>query len=310
MGRSQAAAGSARNRRWPRILIGLGVLTFLVLFCFWRSSNEQGGQKPAEPFRIAGNLYYVGASDVTAFLLTGPKGHVLIDGGYPGTAPMIIDSIARLGFKVTDVRLILNSHAHFDHAGGLAALKKASGAELWVSEGDADAVESGGAEDPTLGPLRILAAAGILSYPPAKVDRRFKDGTVVRLGDIRLTAHVTPGHTAGCTSWSIPLRDRGRDLLAVEICGLGATPFTSLAEPQLYPGVRGDFERSFRILRSLPADIYLATHAREFGRWRKFQARSKGGDSVGPFIDRQGYREAIDQAERKFRKLLAEQQRG
>jgi metallo-beta-lactamase class B len=275
----------------------------------WRSASAQGGQKPAEPFRIAGNLYYVGASDAAAFLLAGPSGHVLIDGGYPGTAPMIVESVAKLGFKITDVKLILNSHAHFDHAGGLAALKAASGAQLWVSEGDADAVETGGAKDSSLGPLRFLAAAGVLSYPPARVDRRFKDGTVVRLGDIELTAHVTPGHTRGCTSWSIPLRDKGRELLAVEICGLGVPPFVSLADPQDPPGIRAGFERSFGRLRALPADIYLAPHARAFGRWRKFQARSKDGDPVEPFIDRQGYREAIDEAEGKFRKLLAEQER-
>jgi metallo-beta-lactamase class B len=310
MGRSGAATARLERRRWPRILFCLLASALLIAFGFWRSASDQGGQKPAEPFRIAGNLYYVGASDVAAFLLTGPRGHVLIDGGYPGTPPMIMASIAKLGFKVTDVKLILNSHAHFDHAGGLAALKKASGAELWVSEGDADAVESGGARDESLGPLRFLAAAGILSYPSAKVDRRFKDGTTVRLGDIELTAHVTPGHSRGCTSWSIPLRDKGRDLLAVEICGLGVPAFVSLTEPQRYPGLRSDFERSFATLRSLPADIYLAPHAREFGRWRKFQARSKGGDPVEPFIDRQGYRNAIDRAESQFRKLLAEQERG
>ncbi|HEX8124831.1 MAG TPA: subclass B3 metallo-beta-lactamase [Allosphingosinicella sp.] len=299
------AAVRPPRRRWPRIAAGLSILALLVLFCLWRSASDQGGQKPAEPFRIAGNLYYVGASDVAAFLLTGPRGHVLIDGGYPGTPPLIMDSIAKLGFKITDVKLILNSHAHFDHAGGLAALKEASGAQLWVSEGDSDAVESGGARDSTLGPIRFLAAAGILSYPAAKVDRRFGDGTVVRLGDINLTAHVTPGHTKGCTSWAIPVRDRGRDLLAVEICGLGVPPFESLAEP----AARGDFQRSFRVLRSLPADIYLAPHAREFGRWRKFHARSKGGDPAGPFIDRQGYRSAIDRAEDEFRDRLKEQQR-
>ncbi|HEX8448056.1 MAG TPA: subclass B3 metallo-beta-lactamase [Allosphingosinicella sp.] len=303
------AAARPPRRRWPRIAAGLSILAPLVLFCLWRSASAQGGQKPAEPFRIAGNLYYVGASDAAAFLLAGPSGHVLIDGGYPGTAPMIVESVAKLGFKITDVKLILNSHAHFDHAGGLAALKAASGAELWVSEGDADAVETGGAKDSSLGPLRFLAAAGVLSYPPARVDRRFKDGTVVRLGDIELTAHVTPGHTRGCTSWSIPLRDKGRALLAVEICGLGVPPFVSLADPQDPPGIRAGFERSFGRLRALPADIYLAPHARAFGRWRKFQARSKDGDPVEPFIDRQGYREAIDEAEGKFRKLLAEQER-
>lgn len=307
---SGSTARTGRRRRWPWIALGFFGIAFVVAFSLWRSASNHRGQKPAEPFRIAGNLYYVGASDVAAFLLSGARGHVLIDGGYPGTAPMIVESVTKLGFRITDVKLLLNSHGHFDHAGGLAELKEASGAQLWVSEGDADAVESGGARDGALGPLRFLAAAGILSYPAAKVDRRLKDGTTVRLGSIALTAHLTPGHTRGCTSWSIPLRDKGRDLLAVNICGLGVPPFVSLAEPQRWPGVRNDFERSFAKLRSLPADIYLAPHAREFGRWRKFQARSKGGDPVRPFIDREGYRKAIDEAEEKYRRLLQEQRRG
>ena len=303
--------GSTRKRRWPRILLGVGTIAFLVAFGLWQDASNHGGQKPAEPFRIAGNLFYVGASDAAAFLLTGPKGHVLIDGGYPGTAPMIVDSIAKLGFRITDVKLLLNSHGHFDHAGGLAALKGASGARLWVSEGDADSVESGGARDESLGPLRYLAVTGLIRYPAARVDRRLKDRTTIRLGPIELTGHLTAGHTRGCTTWAIPLRDRGRDLLAVYLCeaGLALNPFVSLVEPQRYPGVRGDYERSFVRLKSLPADIYLAPHARRFGRWRKFQARSKGGDPVAPFIDPKGYREAIDRAEAKFRTLLAEQQR-
>jgi metallo-beta-lactamase class B len=297
------------KRRWPRILASLIVIALLALFALWRTASYNGGQKPAVPFRIAGNLYYVGASDVTAFLITGPQGHVLIDGGYPGTAPMIIESIAKLGFKITDVKVLLNSHGHFDHAGGLAALKKGSGAELWVSEGDADAVESGGARDIALGPLRYLAMVGLLDYPAAKVDHRFKDGAVVRVGPITLTAHVTAGHTRGCTSWTFPVEDKGRTLTAVDLCGLGVPPLVSLVEPQQYPGVRGDFERSFKTLRSLPADIYLAPHARAFGRWRKFQARAKYADPVAPFIDPKGYHDAIDRAEAKFRTLLAEQQR-
>src|SRR5258705_7057165 len=131
----------------------------------WREATNNGGQKPAEPFRIAGNLYYVGANDVTSFLITGPEGHVLIDGGYPGTAPMIMESVAKLGFKITDVKVLLNSHAHFDHAGGLAELQKASGAELWISEGDADVVAAGGAGDPSLGTFSFVSYLPPLPSP-------------------------------------------------------------------------------------------------------------------------------------------------
>lgn len=283
-----------------RILIALGIAAALLawLGVKWKEVSDRGGQRPAEPFRIAGNLYYVGANDVTAFLLTGPEGHVLIDGGYPGTAPLIMASIARLGFDIRDVKVLLNSHAHLDHAGGLAALQQASGAELWVSEGDADQIASGG-DSPALGPIRLLVWSGMARYPRPRVDHRFADGTTIRLGPIALTAHVTPGHTPGCTSWAIPLREGERELLAVHACSLGG-PVT-LFDPWSNPRLRADFEHSFRVLRSLPADILLAAHAREFGRYRKFRERETAKDPVDPFIDPDGYRRYIDSAEARFR---------
>src|SRR4051812_48752055 len=185
------------KRRWMILSAGVFAILVVVLFGKWLDATRSGGQKYAEPFRIAGNLYYVGASDVASFLITGPNGHILIDGGYPGTPPLIMASIAKLGFKISDVKILLNSHAHFDHAGGLAALQQASGAELWISEGDADAVASGGVHDPsdTFLPSRILAFLRIVSYPAPHVDHRFKDGAKIRLGPVELTAHVTAGHT-------------------------------------------------------------------------------------------------------------------
>jgi len=145
------------KRRWLVVLVVVAVL-FTVAITQWRAAIKRNRQIPFAPFRIAGNLYYVGTSDVTAFLLTGPQGHVLIDGGYPESAPMIVQSMAKLGFRITDVKVLLNSHAHFDHAGGLKELQEASGAELWVSEGDADAVASGGVHDPsaTFLPFKLL----------------------------------------------------------------------------------------------------------------------------------------------------------
>jgi metallo-beta-lactamase class B len=298
------------RRRSIVLLAGVAGVIAVVLFGKWLDATRHGGQKYAEPFRIAGNLYYVGANDVTSFLITGPEGDVLIDGGYPGTPPLIMASIAKLGFKITDVKVLLNSHAHFDHAGGLAELQKASGAELWVSEGDADAVASGGVDDAsnTFLPARILAYIGIIRYPAPRVDHRFKDGAKIQLGTIELTAHVTGGHTRGCTTWTFPVRDGDRVLNVVDKCSLNLPAGVRLVEPERYPGVRADFERSFRTLRSLPVDIWVTSHAKEFGRWRKFQESKHVADPVAPFIDRDGYYRSIDSSEMRFRKVLAEQE--
>ncbi|MCU1228112.1 MAG: hypothetical protein JWO97_996 [Acidobacteria bacterium] len=299
-----------RKRRWLVIPLALAAGLFVFLFMKWLEAGNNGGQKPAEPFRIAGNLYYVGANDVTSFLITTPQGHILIDGGYPGTPPLILASIAKLGFNIRDVKVILNSEPHFDHAGGLAELQKASGAELWASEASADVIGSGGAHDSsgTFLPYKILVWIGILRYPAARVDHRFRDGATIRLGTTALTAHITGGHTRGCTTWSFPVRDGDRELQVVTACSLTLLPGMSLAEPERYPGIRADFEHTFRVLRSLPADIFVTAHAREFGRYRKFLARDKAKNPVDPFIDREGYLRYIDDGEARFRKLLAEQQ--
>jgi metallo-beta-lactamase class B len=282
------------KRRLMILLAGvLGVIA-AVLFGKWRDATKRGGQLPAEPFRIAGNLYYVGANDVTSFLITGPQGHVLIDGGYPGTAPMIIASIAKLGFDIADVKVLLNSEPHYDHAGGLAELQKASGAELWASEASADALASGGYDRGT--PLPMRAVSWAIRYPAPRVDHRFKDGDTIRLGPIQLTAHITGGHTRGCTSWSFPVQDGDRVLQVVSACSLVVLQGTG------YPGYRTDFERTFRVLRSLPADIWVSSHARLWGRYRKFVARDTAKSPTAPFVDPEGYRAYIDTAEARFRR--------
>ncbi len=202
------------------LLLGLLSALALVLVGRWLNATKRGGQQPAEPFRIAGNFYYVGANDVAAFLITGPEGHVVLDGGYPSTAPMIMASIAKLGFDIKDVKVLLNSEPHPDHGGGLTVLQQASGAALWASDASADALASGGDDPDAVLPLRALIWIGILGYPPARVDHRFKDGDTIRVGPIALTAHVTGGHTRGCTSWSFPVHDGDRVLNVVSACSL------------------------------------------------------------------------------------------
>lgn len=267
----------------------------LVLLGRWLNATKRGGQEPAEPFRIADNFYYVGANDVAAFLITGPEGHVVLDGGYPTTAPMIMASIDKLGFDIEDVKVLLNSEPHPDHAGGLQLLQQASGAELWASETSGDAITSGGDDRDMALPLRALIRIGILGYPAPRVDHRFKDGDTIRLGPIALTAHVTGGHTRGCTSWSFPVRDADRVLTVVSACSL------AVMERMQYPEQAADLERSFRVLRSLPADIWVTSHARAWGRYRKFVARATAKNPTDPFIDPEGYHAYIDTAEAEFR---------
>jgi metallo-beta-lactamase class B len=219
----------------------------------------------------------------------------VLDPGYPATAPMILASIAKLGFDIKDVKVLLNSDPRPDTAGGLSALQQASGAELWASEVSADVIASGG-DDPTIAlPLRAFIWSGIFGYPPARVDHRFKDGDTIRVGPIALTAHVTPGTPRGCTSWSFPVRDVDRVLNVVSACGLGMTLGFRYREQ------RADLENTFEMLRSLPVDIWVTSHARQWGRYRKFVAQASAKHPADPFIDPEGYRAYVDAGEADLR---------
>ena len=284
------------RRRKSVVLVAALSVVALVLVGRWLNATKIGGQQPAEPFRIAGNFYYVGANDIAAFLITGPDGHVVLDGGYPSTAPMIMASIAKLGFNIKDVKVLLNSEPHPDHGGGLTVLQQASGAQLWASDASADSLASGGDDPDVVLPLRFLIWIGVLGYPPPRVDHRFKDGDTIRVGPIALTAHVTAGHTRGCTSWSFPVRDNDRVLNVVSVCDTGV-----LATSR-YPEQAADRERSIRVLRSLPADIWVTNHARAWGRYRKFGASATARDPGDPFIDPEGYRAYIDAAAAELRR--------
>jgi metallo-beta-lactamase class B len=276
-------------------VLALGVLFVVILGWLWKTTVDRSGPGPAEPFRIAGNFYYVGADAVSAFLITGPEGHVVLDGGYPSNGPMIIASIAQLGFDITDVKVLLNSIPYREHAGGLAALQQASGAKLWASESSAGVIASGG-DDPDIAmPIRALVQIGVLGYPRARVDHRFKDGDTIRVGPIALTAHITGGSTRGCTSWSFAVRDDDRVLDVVSACPFGVIPVMG------YPEQGADIERSLRVLRGLPADIWVTSQSRAWDRYRKFVASQTAKNPVDAFIDPEGYRAYIDRAEAEFR---------
>jgi metallo-beta-lactamase class B len=300
---SEPEGGTPRRRTKREVfgfLLALAVIAVVVLGWLWKTTVDSNGQGPAEPFRIAGNFYYVGGDAITSFLITGPEGHVLLDGGYPADAPMIIANIATLGFDIKDVKVLLNSQPHRENAGALAALQRASGAKLWASEASAFTLVSGGDSPDIPLPVRTLTQIGLLSYPAARVDHRFKDGETIHVGPIALTAHVTGGSTRGCTSWSFPVRDGDRVLNVVSVCPLGVIVVMQ------YPEQRADIERSLRVLRNLPADIWVTSRGRSWGRYRKFAASKTAENPVDAFIDPEGYLAYLDAAEAEFRQGTAQ----
>jgi metallo-beta-lactamase class B len=253
--------------------------------------------RPTEPFRVIGNIYYVGTAGLASYLIATPQGHILLDGGLEGSAPLIEKNVATLAYSLRDVRYLLNSHAHFDHSGGLARLKQASGAKLVASELDRSALEGGfylGFED-----------NHVLDAPPVHVDRAVQDGATVQLGEVTLTANLTPGHTRGCTSWSMPVKDGDRVYRVLFFCS-SSVALNRLVGPPQYPGIVADYERTFARARTMPVDVFLAPHPEMFGMDEKRQRAAEGGEN--PFVDSQAFGAFIARSEADFRKQLAAQQ--
>jgi metallo-beta-lactamase class B len=215
---------------------------------------------PTEPFRVIGNVYYVGTAGLASYLLTGPSGHVLIDTVMPEATSQIKANVEKLGFKVADIKLLLNTHAHIDHTGGFAELKKETGAELVAGERDKPLLEGGhypGAESETA-----------LHFPAAKVDRAVKDGEIVTLGPIRLTAHATPGHSPGCTTWTTNVEEAGREHGVIFFCS-ATVALNRLVPNPTYAGIVEDYERTFATAPSIPGDVLLAPHPEMYGMTAK-----------------------------------------
>ncbi len=255
--------------------------------------------QPVAPFHLIGNIYYVGASDVTSFLIVTPAGDILLDGGFVQTAPQIEANIRKLGFKLTDVKILLNSHAHYDHAGGLAALKRRTGAQFVAMQGDAALLARGGRDDFYFGDR--------LTFPPIKPDRIIHDGDTVTLGGVTLTAHLTAGHTRGCTTWTMNTEDRGRRFHVVFVGSMSVLSGYRLVGKESYPGMTADYERSFRVLRSLPCDVFLGAHGQIFNLTAKREMLARS-PKRNPFIDPRGFRAYVEGTERAFKGVLHRQQ--
>jgi metallo-beta-lactamase class B len=263
---------------------------------------------PLAPFQIADNLYYVGSRDLAAYLVTTPKGNILINANIASSPPLIRASIEKLGFRWSDTKILLNGQAHYDHMAGAAEILAQTHAENMVMEGDADVVESGGRTDFS------VKYDGFQTFASAHVDRVLRDGDTVTLGGVTLTAHKTAGHSRGCTTWTLRshLPGEPKDTLR-NIVIVGAASFWSDFQlvdhpkhPASYPGIAADFRHTFATLRALPCDVFLGSHGNYFGLLVKLSRQSKNGVSV--WIDPDGYKAFVNRAELVFNITFAKQQ--
>ncbi|MFT3721957.1 MAG: subclass B3 metallo-beta-lactamase [Hyphomonadaceae bacterium] len=260
-------------------------------------AQRDNWNKPTEPFHIAGNLYYVGTEGLASYLVVTSEGNILIDGALPDSVAQIEANIAKLGFKVSDIKIILNSHAHFDHSGGLAQLKKDTGAQLVAHQGDVSALEGGvylGSED-----VKAMGA------PPVKVDLALKDGDTVHLGESTLVLNHTPGHTRGCSSWGMKVNEGGKSYDALIFCS-ATVAANRITPPVQYEGIVADYRKTFVKAKTLHVDIPLAPHPEFFNELQKRDKAIADPKGPNPFIAPGEFAPFIAKAEADFEKTLTE----
>jgi metallo-beta-lactamase class B len=279
------------------------LLLLLLAKCVYGADNPDW-TTPIAPFRIADSLYYVGSEDLASYLVVTPKGDILINSSLESSPPLIRKSVEQLGFHFSDIKILLISHAHADHDAGSAEVKRLTGAQYMVMDGDVAVVESGGAKD-----FQYPKD----TYPGAKVDRVLHDGDEVRLGGAVLVAHKTPGHTRGCTTWTMRASVDGqpRDVVIVGSWNVnsGYRLVDRPGQPASYPGIAADFARTFVILKGLPCDVFLGAHGGYFDMAAKV-ARAQAGAGESAWIDREGYRAAVAERQQAFEAELKRQQGG
>ena len=241
--------------------------------------------KPMEPYRIASNIYYVGTNYLASFLFVTPEGNILLNSDYEESVPLIRASIEKLGFKMRDIKFMLNSHGHADHIGGEKLMQELTGAQVWISEPDA--------------PILIAGSRGI---KPMKPDKVFGDGQQVSLGGVTLTANFTPGHTKGCTTWTMVAEDAGKKYNVVFWCGLGGLNLPLLNNPR-YPNLAQDAAYSVQIAKLLPCDVYFGPHTENYGMLEKLK-KLEQGSGPNPFIDPQGCRASVEDREKQLQAEL------
>lgn len=279
---------------------------FLAALVLSASAGRPAAQNPPgtdflTPFpahHVIGNVYFVGTKGLGIFLITTPEGNMLINSGLEENVPLIQASVEKLGFHLKDIKILLISQAHNDHVAGNAKVKELTGAKYMVMDADVPVVESGGKAD-----FYYNDAANL--YPATKVDRVLHDGDTVTLGGAILTAHLTPGHTKGCTTWTMRVQDDGKTYDVVIVGGPGVNNGYKLVNNAAYPQIAADFEKTFRVSKTLHCDVFLGAHGGYYGMEEKYARLKDGG--ANPFIDPDGYKAFMADREQAFREELAKQ---
>ena len=286
--------------RTARLVLGLVLAVTLPLSASLAAQGPNSlrgaGSQPVEPFRVIGNVYYVGAAGISSYLIVTSEGLILLDTGTHEMQAGVRAGIEKLGYSLDDVKVILSSHAHWDHVEGHAAMKERTGARVVALGEDAAAIASG----------TDSSASGFEGWTPTEVDRVLQDQGAVTLGGTTLTAHLTPGHTKGCTTWTTTVEEGGRSHLVVFVGGTSINPGVVLLDNPRHPGIADDYARTFRVLERLEADVFLAQHPAMYAMSEKRQ-RQKAGAQQNPFIDPEGYRQFVEREKRKYLAQLAEE---
>jgi metallo-beta-lactamase class B len=272
-------------------MLACPLLTVLLVTPAAAQQNEEW-TRPFEPFRILGNIYWVGSYDLSTYLITTPQGHILINTGVDDTAKQIAASVEKLGFKMTDVKILTVTHGHFDHVAGMADLKRMTNATVVVAEPEKALLESGGKTDFRFG---NTASA---QFTPVKVDRTFKDGEKISLGGTELTAHLHPGHTKGATSFTLDVRENNKTYRVI-IANMGSiNPGVNVTGMPGYPTIGDDYAKTFLAQKDMKIDVWLASHAAQFRMHDKY----KPGDPYNPdrFVDPAGFLASVQRLEKAY----------
>ena len=269
------------------------------MFTAQLNAQSEAWTTPFPGHRVIANLYAVGTYDLGVFLITSDAGHILINTGLEDSTPLIRENMESVGFLLEDIQILLTMQAHWDHTAALAEINEITGAEMWATTDDARVLEDGGFSDPHFG--------GQQSFKPVSVDRIISDGDVIELGDIRLRVHEHPGHTEGSSSYSMRVRENGRDY-SVVIANMGTiNAGKKLVVDPTYSGVADDFAQTYNNQMAMDVDVWVAAHGGQYGLHDKYEP----GQAYSPdtFVDPDGFLAAVERLERIYLEQVAEERR-